>query len=103
MKRLMDSLPMYVAVSYAQTDAERKTVAIDFSETGFGFGVVTMVQDGTGLYVDSEYMGREKVLELVSRMLERAVFDLEKDPEKHLRYNEVMNRGCGPKCTVCAP
>ena len=102
-KVMLDGLLTYVGLSYAYMEGERKTVVFDFSVTGFGFGELTLVQEPSGLYVDSECILQAGVNNLLRLMLETATYDTDKDPIKHRRYNEAMHRTCGESCRVCHP
>jgi hypothetical protein len=99
-EKMMASLPTHVGFGHASSEGGRQTVTLDFSQKGYGFGAVTFVETVDGLFVDTETMGTEKVIELLRLMLERAVLDVDQDPERHRQYNEVMGRACG-SCPVC--
>jgi len=98
--KLLGTLPTHVGFGHASSSGGRQTVTLDFSQTGYGFGEVTFVETLDGLFVDTERMGAAKVLELVQVMLDRAVLDVDEDPERHRRYNEAIGRTCGA-CPVC--
>jgi len=77
----------------------KKVVAVfSFSKKNFGFGDITLVRDENGqMYVDSERISKETVLEIFKDLFDEAIFDWEEDPEKHRRYHEVMGGWCS-KC-----
>lgn len=84
-------------------EVEEVVLVLEFSESGFGFGEITIVQTQDGVFVDTECMSLERVKKYLGALVDSAVTDNDQDPVKHARYNEVMRRGCGPRCRVCFP
>ena len=79
------------------------TVILRFSEKGFGFGEIALKQTQKGLFLDTECMSLERVKYFVNSLLDKAITDVEQDPERHKLYNEVMQTQCGDRCTICYP
>jgi hypothetical protein len=117
LKEIMAGIPTKVTLSYGSHKAgapqeglhpleippEEVVVVFQFSETGFGFGEITIVQTQKGVFVDTECMGREKVQQYLSAFLASAILDTDVDPEKHALYNEERGSRCGGGCRVCFP
>lgn len=107
------SLPSSIQIVHASCEIEegegrhvmdpckKAWVTISFSEKGFGFGEILLVQTKKGLFIDSERMGREGVMHFLQAMVDSAIFDTETDPEKHALFNEERGRWCGGRCAVC--
>jgi len=82
---------------------KRVAVVIEVSEPGWGFGEVTIVQTPEGLVVDAETCGAERVKRWLSALVDKAIFDTDRDPERHALYNKIRRAYCGPRCEVCFP
>ena len=97
-------MPTEVSIGHAESaDAtDTRVVVLNFSEKGFGFGEVTIVQTPEGVFLDTEHMSKEKCLEYFAMLLGKAVTDMDMDPEKHALYNRVMCRTCADGCAACA-
>lgn len=81
---------------------ERIAIGVGFSEKGFGFGEITIVADKDGqVYIDTECMSRDRIKRYLCRLVDEAITDTDKDPEKHARYCKVMNQRCGEGCSAC--
>jgi len=114
---ILKGLPTHVSLRYADykpgvpkegeyewdTPPEKVVFMLQFSESGFGFGEVTIKQTSQGVFVNTECMSLERVKKYLAALVDSAITDNEQDPEKHALYNEVMGRGCGPRCRVCFP
>jgi hypothetical protein len=114
-KDLLNSVPSHVQIRWANVEGDGKldpdtgeegvkcaVVVLSFSASGFGFGELTFVQDEHGqLYLDTECIGRKKVMEFLQMWVDSAITDSETDPGKHARYNEVHGRSCGSHCKIC--
>lgn len=114
---ILKGLPTHVALRFADckagvpkegehewdTPPESVVVGLQFSESGFGFGEVVIMQTAQGVFVDTECMGVDRVKKYLAALVDSAITDHDQDPEKHALYNEVMGRGCGPRCRVCFP
>jgi hypothetical protein len=85
------------------TPPEKVVFVLQFSESGFGFGEVTIMQTAQGVFVNTECMSLDRVKKYLAALVDSAITDNEQDPEKHALYSEVMGRGCGPRCRVCFP
>lgn len=113
MQAVMDSFPTSAALSYGRADyaagsndeapPERVVVVLQFSEKGFGFGEVTIIQTPEGAFLDTECMSVERVKKYFALLLDGAIADHERDPVKHALYNRVMGRTCSVGCAVCHP
>lgn len=112
LKDVFDKFPNIVQIhhaseepSYDEEDIPKKaTIVLGFAAKGFGFGEFTFVQDEKGqLYIDTEYTGKEFVLEMLTHWIATAIDDGERDPEKHRQYNEFRGRRCGSFCEICNP
>lgn len=97
----MESLPNHAIFSFGSGDEERPVGVISFSLKGFGFGEVTFVTHEGKTFVDAEGMGPVRLHQIFSQLLLDAVFDSDKDAEKHRLFNEVMKRRCGYGCDIC--
>lgn len=114
---VLKGLPTRVCLGYAaykqgvpkegqhpwEVEPDEVVVSIEFSESGFGFGEVTIKQTPQGIFVNTECMSLERVKKYLAALVDSAITDNDQDPEKHALYNEVMRRGCGPRCRVCFP
>lgn len=98
--KMFKALPTAVRLA-APSEQGRAVAVFEFSQRGFGFGEVAIVQTADGAYVDSECMGRDKVMELLRIYLDGAIFDTDTDPAKHMAYNAARGSVCGPGCRVC--
>lgn len=83
--------------------AERVVAMFQFSEKGFGFGEITIIQTAEGCFLDTEHMSRETVKRFLGMLIDGAISDTDTEPEKHLLYNRVAGRSCGAHCGVCYP
>lgn len=92
-----------VADADHEATPERVSLVLAFSESGFGFGEIAIVQTVDGVFLDAEYMSVERVKRYLSALIDKAITDTDKDPERHALYNKVMGRSCGPGCKVCRP
>lgn len=114
LKELMDKMPTAVSLGYARSEPSAEpseedpcpppkevVVVLSFSEKGFGFGEVTVVQTAEGVFLDTECMSLERVKRYFAALLDQAITDGDEDPEKHRLYNRVMQRTCGDHCGVC--
>jgi hypothetical protein len=114
---VLKGLPTHVSLCYADSKAgvpkdggrewdtppEMVVVGLQFSESGFGFGEITIKQTAQGVFLNTECMSSERVKKYLAALVDSAITDNDQDPEKHALYNEVMKRGCGPRCRVCFP
>ena len=114
LQEVLDRFPTRVALSYARfvpgsenpedfLPPKEVVVVLEFSETGFGFGEVCIHQTSEGVFLDTEHMSLERVKGYFSALLDKAILDTDKDPEKHALYNRVMGRRCGERCRACFP
>jgi hypothetical protein len=114
LQNVMDGLPTNVALSYAHTKKrdgvasddfestpKEVVVVLTFSEKGFGFGEVAIMQTDDGVFVNSECMSRDRVRRYLLALLDNAVFDTDTDPDHHALYNRVMGRTCSDGCLIC--
>lgn len=104
----MDSLPTEVALSYAHelpvsaaTGHQEIVVVLRFSEKGFGFGEIRITQTRDGLFINTEHMGLESARRYFGLLFDRAITELDQDPEKHARYKRATRTSCGPACPAC--
>jgi len=79
---------------------KRISVGFHFSEKNYGFGDISIVWEAGQIFIDSEYMPAAKVKEILGRVIDHAIFDWDKDPERHRRYSQVMRRTCGQHCKL---
>jgi hypothetical protein len=111
---LMAQFPTSVRLAYGHADggptaedpgkeAERAVAMFQFSEKGFGFGEITIVQTPEGCFLDTEHMSRETVKRFLGMLIDGAIADTDTEPEKHLLYNRVAGRTCGARCAICYP
>lgn len=108
---VLDGMSDDVRLTHARCEcAETKThpskevtVVLSFSERGFGFGEVAMVQTPDGLFMDGEYMSNERIKRYFCSLIDNAVRETDQDPGRHALYNRVMGRRCGTACQVCHP
>lgn len=115
LKKILDSCPSYCEIGYARSDMkdpdehgmkrpDRAVVVLSVGKTGWGFGEFSFVQDENGkLFVDTECTSLKTAIGIITEWLGTATTDWDEDPEKHKRYNEVMQRSCGERCKVCYP
>lgn len=100
--KILDATPTSVSIDWVMARPDgRLSIGIAFSEQGFGFGEITLVQTPQGLFLNSECMRLETVKRFIDKLLEGAIADYDKDPERHKKYNEVMGRQCGEGCKIC--
>lgn len=103
LNEIMDGLPNEVRIEHVHQKGPEgvdevglphppdEIVAIlSFSEKGFGFGHVTFVQTKDGLAIDTECMSRDRVKKYLCWLVDNAVTDTDKDPEKHALYDRIM-------------
>jgi hypothetical protein len=111
---LLSQFPTSVRLSYGAAKggptardpgkvAERVVAMFQFSEKGFGFGEITIMQTKEGCFIDTEHMSRETVKRFLGALVDGAVTDTDDDPEKHLLYNQEAGRRCGAHCRICYP
>lgn len=80
---------------------KRITVVFGFSEAGFGFGEIAIVQTDGHIFIDTEYMKKETVVRLLTKLVACAITDTDQDRDRHKLYSEAMGRECGDQCDVC--
>lgn len=114
---IFDNLPTEVSLSWASSDKgklkagepewaaqpEKVAVSISFCEQGIGFGEITFMQTPNGLFLDTEYMGAERVKRCLGMLVDKAIKDTETDREKHQLFCREWGRECGPACEICFP
>jgi hypothetical protein len=102
-QKIMDGFETKVSLGHAssQEDNDRIVVVLEFSEKGFGFGEITIVQTSAGVFVDTEYMNLDRVKRYLAMLLDKAITDTDEDPERHALFNREMNRTCGSSCMIC--
>lgn len=112
LEAVFSSLPEDVKLIWAHTKgvdpelmktADEIVVGIHFSDPGYGFGEITIMQTKEGVFIDTELMSIERVKGYVCALIDRAISDNEMHPAKHALYNRVMGRSCGHACKVCHP
>lgn len=124
MDKLLQDLPGFVRLTFASYEQpelpppsnepgvelaiddlppKKIVIVLQFSEPGFGFGEVTLIQTPEGLFVNTEYMRLERVKGFFSKLLDSAITDWDEDPERHALYNRVMGSRCGAGCRLCHP
>lgn len=116
LQEFLDKVPVYTKITFVKQEntgeidvagcpiPKRIVITISFGETGFGFGEIAIIQDEAGqVFLDTESMSKKTVLHLLGRLIEGAIDDRDEDPERHRKYNEVMQRTCGDSCKVCNP
>ena len=109
--RLFDDITTSVRIDFAQStpspDGDELSpcrdavVGLSFSERGFGFGQICLFQSPEGAFIDTECMGREKVLQYLTVFLNSAILDTDQDPERHAAYNRARRRTCYDACPAC--
>ncbi len=82
---------------------KKAVVVLSFSEPGFGFGEVSLIQTPAGLFIDTECMSLERVKKYFMSLLDSAITDNEQDPLKHALYNQETGTRCGGGCSMCFP
>lgn len=112
-KELFAAMPNTTTLTYAASSptdpddfnavAEKVTLVISFSEKGVGFGEFSLVQTKEGVFVDTEYMGLDRMKRAFAALLENAITEYDETPAKHLLYNRARGRRCGGHCRVCYP
>jgi len=112
MSEVMDGMPTSVSLSWGRADMPpdagphdpplRVIAAVQFSEKGFGFGEVTLVQTSEGLFLDTEHMSLDRVKRYFNMLLDSAVLDTDMDPDRHALYNKVAGRRCNDRRRACA-
>jgi len=104
LQEIMDGLPTEVSLGHASFDKESlaTVVVLEFSEKGFGFGEVTILQTPEGVFLDTENMGREKCLKYFSMLLDKAITDTNMAPARHALYSRATGRRCADGCPACA-
>jgi hypothetical protein len=113
---IVDKLPTSVKLTYARAEwhedsreddpeasPKKVVVVLSFSEKGFGFGEVAIIQTDEGVFIDTEHMTMERVKWYFNALLDQGITDMDMDPERHALYNKVNRRTCGDGCTVCNP
>lgn len=107
---LFSQFPTRVRLAFGRTDgwsedapAERTVAVLEFSEQGFGFGEITIVQTKKGCFVDTEHMSKDRVKRYLCALIDGAILDTDTDAERHLLYNEEAGRRCGEGCAICYP
>lgn len=78
-------------------------VVLSFSEPGFGFGEITLIQTPAGVFLDTECMNLDRVKKYFMALLDSAITDREEDPTKHALYNQETGTRCGEGCSMCFP
>jgi len=68
----------------------RRAAEFTFTEAGFGFGEFVIVQDETGIYLNSERMSLDRVKKYLCALVDEAILDSDKSPDNHLAYNKAM-------------
>ncbi len=112
LKDIFDSFSTYCEIGYAKSNHKetddhterptRATVVLSVGKKGWGFGEFAFVQDEKGqLFIDTECSNLETVIEAVTNWIKGGITDWDKDPERHKRYNEFMQRSCGEHCKLC--
>lgn len=79
----------------------RARITFSFSEPGFGFGEISILQTEDKVFIDTECMGREKVMQYLKEFVDRAIVDTDQDPLAHAEYNEQRGRWCHDQCPAC--
>ena len=112
LEKVLATLPNAVNLSYGRTDGgsdedpsvtpDRVVASFNFSEPGFGFGEVTIVQTAEGVFLDAERMSLGRVKRYLSALVDSAISDSDEDPDRHALYNRVMGRRCSDACQACA-
>lgn len=102
LKEIMDGMPTSARIGHVSQTDDLTVVVLEFSEKGFGFGEVTIVQTKHGVFLDTERMGRKKCLEFFELLFKSAVTDADMDPARHALYNREMGRSCADGCEACA-
>lgn len=114
LKKILDGCPTEVSLRCAHStpdpDADPEddfapvkevVVVLSFSEKGFGFGEVTLVQNEHGVFLDTECMSVATAKRFFAALLDKAIPDTDRDPARHKLYNQAMGRTCGPRCSAC--
>lgn len=103
-QKIMDGMPTEVSIGHAESSEANDTcvVVLNFSEKGYGFGEVTILQTPKGVFLDTEYMGKERCLKYFAALFDGAITESDMDPERHALYNREMGRTCADGCVACA-
>lgn len=116
LEEAMARVPRYAKFTYANMEHDKEdpadegdermpkkvAIVLSFSEPGFGFGEITLIQNDKGqLFVDTECTGKLMALRFFLNALDDAITDQNMTPSKHKLYNEVMGRTCSSDCEVC--
>lgn len=82
----------YCKLTTARTDETGRKIAVfSFSKAGFGFGEIAVITMPNGQsFVDMEYMGRKKTLEMFELLLYSSICEVDKDPDKHSEFKKAM-------------
>ena len=102
LERVLETIADDVELTHARSGG-KIVVVFGFSEPGFGFGEVTLVQTPEGLFMDGEHMSSERIKRYLCKLVDKAVRELDKDPARHALYNKNMGRSCSDSCEVCHP
>ncbi|HYX21038.1 MAG TPA: hypothetical protein VFA98_09370 [Thermoanaerobaculia bacterium] len=101
-QEIMDGMPTGIRIGHVSQTDDLTVVILEFSEKGFGFGEVTIVQTKHGVFLDTERMGVSRCLKYVEMLLASGVTDADMDPARHALYNREMGRSCADGCEACA-
>ncbi len=86
-----------------QEEPERVCSVIQWSLKGHGFGEFTIIQTPEGVFLDTESTNKKGVKKILGMLVDAAITDMDEEPWKHTRYNEVMKRECSESCRICYP
>lgn len=111
---VLDGLPTFIRIDYAMCEQDeedlersrpplRASVGFVFSQKGFGFGEIYILQTQDGVFIDSELMGREGVKHFLGALIDAAILDTDTDPDKHEAYRKATKSSCGPGCLARFP
>ena len=106
-EKMMRNIPTRTTFTFASCDMseerdeigsgipERLVAVFSFSKKGFGFGEIAIAADQNGqVYIDTECMGKEAVIEMFKTLVDDAITDYDRDPERHRKYDDFMTRRC---------
>lgn len=107
LQRVLDGFPDDVKLSYASMmgvpgeDPDEVILIVSFSERGYGFGEIAIVQTPEGTIIDAETASLARVKKYFDALLDNAILDTDMDPTRHKLFNRIRGRRCGELCEVC--
>jgi hypothetical protein len=108
---ILSKVPSHVSLDHAFTESgdgeddppKRVSIILQFSESGFGFGEIVIIQTPAGVFIDTERTSLDRVKRYMNALLDSAILDTDQDPERHALFNKERGQWCGKGCVMCYP